>query len=158
MTSIADRSGARDGANLGGDVVPPGRGAAIGPYLRPSWFERRILPALMRRFSRMPVLRVRGRASGGVRVIIVRPVEVGGSRYLVALLGDTHWARDLRAAGTAELVEGGVSRAFRTQEVFGEERTAAVARYRQTSTYAPTERLLTERLPNPEDHPVFRIG
>ena len=52
MTSIADRSGARDGANLGGDVVPPGRGAAIGPYLRPSWFERRILPALMTRFSR----------------------------------------------------------------------------------------------------------
>jgi hypothetical protein len=52
MTSIADCSGARDGANLGGDVVPPGRGAEIGPYLRPSWFERRILPALMTRFSR----------------------------------------------------------------------------------------------------------
>ena len=74
-------------------------------------------------------------------MIIVRPVEVGGSRYLVALLDDTHWAR--RAAGTAELVEGGVSRACRTQEVFGEERTAALARYRQTSTYAPTKRLRT---------------
>jgi len=158
MTSIADRSRARDGAHLGGDVVPPDRGAAIGPYLRPSWFERWILPALMTRFSRMPVLRVRGRVSGGMRVIIVRPVEVGLSRYLVALLGDTHWARDLRAAGTAELVEGGVSLAFRTEEVFGEERTAAVARYRQTTTYAPTKRLLTERLPNPDDHPVFRIG
>ena len=91
-------------------------------------------------------------------MIVVRPVEVGGSRYLVALLGDTHWARDSRAAGTAELVEGGVSRAFRTHEVFGEERTAAVARYRQASTYAPTKRLLTERLPDPDDHPVFRIG
>ena len=38
MTSIAGRSGARDGAHLGGDVVSPGRGAAIGPYLRPSWW------------------------------------------------------------------------------------------------------------------------
>lgn len=43
----------------------------------------------------------------------VRPVEVYGSRYLVVLLGDTQWARNLRAAGTAELREGELTRTVR---------------------------------------------
>jgi hypothetical protein len=82
---------------------------------------------------------------------------VDGVRYLVALLGDTHWARNLRAAGTAELREGGVTRTVRATEIAGDERRAAVARYLETSTYRPTIRLLTSRLPDPDDHPVFRI-
>ena len=41
--------------------------------------------------------------------------------------------------------------------MFGAERAAAVAEYLATSTYAPTIRLLTQRLPDPADHPVFRI-
>jgi hypothetical protein len=48
-----------------------------------------------------PVLRVRGRRSGRIRSVCIRPVEVDGRRYLVALLGDTHWVRDLGASGMA---------------------------------------------------------
>jgi hypothetical protein len=84
-------------------------------------------------------------------------VEVGTSRYLVALLGDTNWARNLRASGTAELVESGTTRRVRAVEVSGDERAAAVAEYLATSRYGPTIRLLTRRLPDPDDHPVFRI-
>jgi deazaflavin-dependent oxidoreductase (nitroreductase family) len=104
-----------------------------------------------------PSLRVRGRNSGRPRAIPVRPVAVGGARYLVALLGDTNWARNLRASGTAVLVEHRVEREIRAVEVFGKEREAAVAAYLATSTYGPTIRLLTQRLPDPTDHPVFRI-
>jgi hypothetical protein len=87
----------------------------------------------------------------------VRPVAVGDARYLVALLGGTNWARNLRASPTATLVERRVEREIKAVEVFGEERATAVAAYLATSTYAPTIRLLTERLPDPADHPVFRI-
>jgi hypothetical protein len=127
------------------------------PYLRPSWLKRHLEPWLMTRLSGQPSIRVSGRASGRIRAIPVRPVEVGASRYLVALLGDTNWARNLRASGTAELVEHGLVRRIRAVEVAGDERAAAVAEYLATSTYGPTIRLLTRRLPDPGDHPVFRI-
>jgi hypothetical protein len=95
------------------------------PYLRPPWIQRHLEPLLMTRLPGQPVLRVRGRASGRIRVVPVRPVEVGALRYLVALVGDTHWARNLRASGTAELVEHGSARQFRAVEVAGDERVAA---------------------------------
>lgn len=131
--------------------------AADVPYLRPPWLQRHLEPPLMARLPGQPSLRVRGRTSGRIRTIPVRPVEVGASRYLVALLGDTNWARNLRASGTAELVESGTTRRVRAVEVSGDERAAAVAEYLATSRYGPTIRLLTRRLPDPDDHPVFRI-
>ena len=130
---------------------------AIVPYLRPSWLQRHLEPPLMARLPGQPFLRVPGRTSGRIRTVPVRPVEVGASRYLVALLGDTNWARNLRASGTAELVERGTARRVRAVEVLGDERAAAVATYLATSKYGPTVRLLTRRMPDPDDHPVFRI-
>jgi hypothetical protein len=126
-------------------------------YLRPPWIQRRLEPFLMTRFSGQPYLRVRGRSSGRTREIPVRPVAVGSSRYLVALPGETQWARNLRSVGTAELVERGTANRISAIEVFGEERAQAVAEYLATSRYRPTIRLLTQRLPDPGDHPVFRI-
>jgi deazaflavin-dependent oxidoreductase (nitroreductase family) len=126
-------------------------------YLRPPWLQRWLEPLLMTRLSGLPYLRVRGRRSGRVRAVPVRPVRVGGSTYLVALVGETHWARNLRASGTAELVERGKTTSIRATEVLGAERAAAVAAYLATSRFGPTKRLLTQRLPDPDDHPVFRI-
>jgi hypothetical protein len=92
-----------------------------------------------------------------MRAIPVRPITLGPSRYLVALTGETHWARNLRVAGEAELVESRVPHTIQATEVFGPERAAAVAEYLATSTFGPTKRLLTEHLPDADDHPVFRI-
>ena len=111
----------------------------------------------MTRLPGQPSLRVCGRRSGRTRTTPVRPVAVGEARYLVALLGDTNWARNLRASDTAVLVERRAECEIRAVEVFGEERAAAVAEYLATSTYGPTIRLLSQRLPDPSDHPVFRI-
>lgn len=127
------------------------------PYLRPRWLQRNLEPPLMTRLPGQPSLRVRGRTSGRIRTIPVRPVVVGSNRYLVALLGETNWARNLRASGTAELVEQRTARPIRAVEVSGDERAAAVAEYLATSTFGPTIRLLTRRMPDPDDHPVFRI-
>jgi deazaflavin-dependent oxidoreductase (nitroreductase family) len=127
------------------------------PYLRPSWLQRRLEAPLMSRLPRQPVLRVRGRTSGSIRAIPVRPIVVAGSTYLVSLPGESNWARNLRAAGTAELRDERVWRTIRATEVFGQERATAVATYLATSTFGPTKRLLTERLPDPDDHPVFRV-
>jgi deazaflavin-dependent oxidoreductase (nitroreductase family) len=129
----------------------------MSTYLRPSWLQRHVESVVMTWLPGQPTLRMRGRLSGRMRTIPVRPVRVADARYLVALLGDTNWARNLRAAGSAVLVERRVTREFRAVEVFGEERAAAVAAYLATSTYGPTIRLLTQRLPDPADHPVFRI-
>jgi hypothetical protein len=133
------------------------RAVAKMPYLRPPWLQRHLEPLLMTRLPGQSSLRVQGRTSGRIRTIPVRPVEVGASRYLVALLGDTNWARNLRTSGTAELVEQGTAQRVRAVEVAGAERAAAVAQYLATSTYGPTIRLLTRQLSDPDDHPVFRI-
>jgi hypothetical protein len=126
-------------------------------YLRPSWTHRTLEPMLMSRLPNQPSLRVRGRTTGRLRTVPVRPLAVGSHRYVVALVGDTHWARNLRASGSAELVEHRVARPITATEIFGAERAAAVAEYLATSTYGPTIKLLSERLPDPADHPVFRI-
>jgi deazaflavin-dependent oxidoreductase (nitroreductase family) len=130
----------------------------MAAYLRPSPVRRFLEGALMIRFSGLPVLRVAGRRSGKARTVNVRPVELDGARYLVAILGDSHWARNLRAAGAADLREAGSWRAIRATEVTGDERRLAVGHYLETSAYRPTIDILTARLPDPDDHPVFRIG
>ena len=91
-----------------------------------------------------------------MRTVNVRPIEVGGSRYLLRSwatpTGPATYVRPGRGSS-----EGGSTGTIRGVEVEGDERAAAVAYYLATSTYGPTKRLLTNRLPDPEDHPVFRI-
>jgi deazaflavin-dependent oxidoreductase (nitroreductase family) len=126
-------------------------------YLRPGWLQRKLEPMFMTRLPNQPYIRVRGRTTGQLRSIPVRPLKVGDSWYLVSLPGNSNWARNLRATASAELVEKGDTRSITVTEVFGDEQAAAVAGYLASSTYRPTIKLLSERLPNPEDHPVFRI-
>src|SRR5439155_1115752 len=84
-------------------------------YVRPSWFERHIMAAippaarLMSRLTGDAVLQVRGRRSGQMRTTLARTITVGESRYLVAIRGETQWARNLRAVGQARLWEDGRS-------------------------------------------------
>jgi deazaflavin-dependent oxidoreductase (nitroreductase family) len=52
------------------------------------------------------VLRVRGRTSGEWRSTPVNLMTHDGARYLVAPRGQAQWVRNLRVAGTGELVVG----------------------------------------------------
>jgi deazaflavin-dependent oxidoreductase (nitroreductase family) len=52
------------------------------------------------------VLTVPGRRTGKPRSTPVSPLTVSGSRYIVAGLPDSDWARNVRAAGHAQLSQG----------------------------------------------------
>ncbi|KGI68338.1 nitroreductase/quinone reductase family protein [Mycolicibacterium rufum] len=56
-------------------------------------------------------LRVRGRASGEMRSVVVNLSTVDGRDYLVSPRGNTQWVRNARAAGTVET--GALNRARR---------------------------------------------
>jgi len=85
----------------------------------------------------------------------VIPVEYAGARYLVSPRGETDWVRNLRAAGQGELGGRGGSEEFRATEVPVEDRPAIIAAYRAVAGRAVTS--LFKALPDPADHPVFRI-
>ena len=102
-----------------------------------------------------PTLVVRGRRSGRSISTPVPPFSFEGDRYLVAGGGETHWVRNLRAAGGGELRRGRKHEPFRAQEISAEERDRVVAAYRtkmgrRASAYFAA-------LPDLADHPVFRI-
>src|SRR5438128_7733570 len=101
-------------------------------YVRPSWFERHIMAAippaarLMSRLTGDAVLQVRGRRSGQMRTTLARTITVGESRYLVAIRGETQWARNLRAVGQARLWEHGRTIQVRAIEAHGEEKRTVI--------------------------------
>ncbi len=75
------------------------------------------------------VLAVRGRRSGEWRTVPVNLLEHEGVRYLVAPRGETHWVRNLRAAGTGELRLGGKREVFAAREVGEAEKPAILRAY-----------------------------
>jgi len=117
---------------------------------------RRVFNPIMVLIGRSAVLFVRGRTSGKrLAVPMDPPFSWQGTRYLVSPLGDTHWARNLRAAGEGELrIHHRVER-FRATELHGAERDAIVTAYANTITCGC--RAYLKQLPDPADHPVFRI-
>ena len=102
-----------------------------------------------------PTLTVVGRRSGRPISTPVPPLVYQGARYLVAGGGQTHWVRNLRAAGRGELGRGRSREAFRGVEVHGEEHDRIVAAYRERMGWR-AQRFFAA-LPDPADHPVFRI-
>lgn len=126
-------------------------------YLKPSAFTRRVFNPIMGRLTPGAIedLSVIGRRSNRPHHTPVQPVVVGGSEYLVAVYGDTQWSRNLRASGIGELTHHGHHRSVRAQEVSVAERGPILAVYRQEarSVEAPFR-----TLPDPADHPVFRLS
>jgi deazaflavin-dependent oxidoreductase (nitroreductase family) len=135
------------------------------PYIHRNTFLRRVVnPIMLLLASRdrtpggrtIAVLVVPGRRSGKPRrVPMDPPFEHGGQRYLVSPSGDTHWARNLRAAGEAELCLDGRAERIRVVELEGSERDAIVTAYAAGLTCDC--RIGMAKLPDPSDHPTFRI-
>ncbi|MEA2655452.1 MAG: hypothetical protein QOI23_817 [Chloroflexota bacterium] len=92
-------------------------------------------------------------------------LDYEGRKYLVAPRGETHWVRNLRAAGGGELALGGKSEPFTAVEVSDAEKVPILRAYLKkwkaevgvffsgVSGDSPEESL--QRIA--PDHPVFRI-
>jgi len=106
-------------------------------------------------FGIVPTLAVRGRTSGEWRTVPVNVLELEGQRYLVAPRGDTQWVRNLRVTGQGELRWRTRTEAFQAIEVLGNERPRIIEAYLARWGYQVGPYF--KALPNPGDHPVFRI-
>jgi deazaflavin-dependent oxidoreductase (nitroreductase family) len=125
-------------------------------YLKPGFVMKSLIGPLAMRSGKISVLTVAGRTSGRPRSLpIGKPVEVNGRRYLVSPRGETHWVRNLRAAGCGSLRAHGVTESFRAVEVEGEDRDRAIAAYRAAAG-KPVEPAFA-KLPDATDHPTFRL-
>ncbi|MFN0146023.1 MAG: nitroreductase family deazaflavin-dependent oxidoreductase [Dehalococcoidia bacterium] len=105
-------------------------------YVRPGWFSRSVInlvPALAARLGVSMggawLLTVNGRKTGEPHSLPVNPLTLGAARYLVSPRGDTQWARNLRAAGHADLRLGRKTVRVSVTEVAETERPAIIAEY-----------------------------
>lgn len=131
-------------------------GGRSRPYVRPGFLLSRVMNPIAVALGRRTVLEVRGRTTGKlIKVPMDPPFEWNGIRYLVSPRGETHWARNLRTAGEAELRTRHGREHLRVVELAGEDRDAVVTTYANTITCNCRKSLAL--LPDPADHPVFRI-
>lgn len=128
--------------------------SAPPPYVRPQFFMAHVVNPILKVIG-SPTLTVRGRRSGLPITTPLAPFEFEGARYLVGGGGDTHWVRNLRAAGEGQLRMGGKHQDFRTVEIQGSERDRIVTAYRKSM--GRRFESYFKALPNPADHPVFRV-
>lgn len=126
-------------------------------FLKPPAFTRRVSNPLAMRLNAHggATLTVAGRRTGKPRRVPVIPVEVGGSRYLVAPFGESDWVRNLRAAGKGELSRKGRTEAFDAVEIPVGQRGPVIARYREVAGRVVSP--CFAKLPDARDHPVFQI-
>jgi deazaflavin-dependent oxidoreductase (nitroreductase family) len=126
------------------------------PVIRsPRWMIDLVNPVVLR-VGLFPALTVKGRRTGTPHTVpIGGPFDFEGARYLVSGRGNTAWARNLRAAGRGELRMHGRVEPFRAVEVIGSQRERVITAYRTALGRSVTG--FFSRIPDPADHPVFRI-
>ncbi len=86
------------------------------------------------------ILRVRGRKSGKLYDTPIRLATFEGERYIISLLGDSQWARNLRTVGTAQLITGRTEESIHAHEIQGEEKMAFLTWYCQQPIHATSVR------------------
>jgi deazaflavin-dependent oxidoreductase (nitroreductase family) len=142
-------------------------------YRRPGWAQRNVFDRLVAALTRLglplagsSVLEVRGRRSGEWRSTPVNPLDYEGARYIVSPRGETHWVRNLRAAGHGRLRSGRSEREFSATELGDEEKAPLLRAYLKRWKWevgqffggvgpeAAEEDLRREA----SRHPVFRIS
>ena len=126
-------------------------------YLKPGAITRRIFNPLAMKlgFWNVETLVVPRRKSGEPQSVPVIPVEHEGARYVVSTRGESDWVRNLRAAGGGELRRKGEAQKVRVVELPVEERPPVIAAYRAKVGREVDQYF--EKLPDPADHPVFRL-
>jgi deazaflavin-dependent oxidoreductase (nitroreductase family) len=125
-------------------------------YLKPGFVPRLFNKVALRlKLYGSHELEVIGRKTGETRRLPVIPVEHEGALYVVSPRGETEWVRNVRASGGLVLHGKEVDGAFRASELGVPERPPVIAAYRKKA--GKTVEAYWKKLPEPEDHPVFRL-
>lgn len=147
-------------------------------YSRPTWVRRAVVNPVARTLvlrgltgradqNLMRVLRVAGRRTGRLHDVPVRVAVKDGQHYVVSLLGETEWARNLRAADTATVLDGPRVETVRGEELTAQETEAFLRWYVTIPEHGLSVRAglrINPRRPDPEglrraaeQHPVFQL-
>jgi deazaflavin-dependent oxidoreductase (nitroreductase family) len=128
-------------------------------YLRPPWGQRHIGNRLAPLFrpSLISQLSVRGRRSGRWHTTPVAVLEHEGERYLISYRGASNWVRNLEASHRARLKQRGRVEQIDVEEVAVGERAPLLEVYAARFGRMPTVGKTLRALPDPADHPTFRI-
>lgn len=111
------------------------------------------------------VLDVRGRKSGIARSVVVNPLEIDRTTYLMSARGESQWVKNLRVTGEGRLRRGKRNRPFRAHELTTDEEKLPFMRAYlqkwgwQVRSFMGVDKNSTDQeirviLPK---HPVFRI-
>jgi deazaflavin-dependent oxidoreductase (nitroreductase family) len=128
-------------------------------YLKPPWMQRHVGDRLapLFRSSIVSKLSVQGRRTGRIQIVPVAVLDHEGERYLVSYRGESDWARNLRASGRGRLLRHGRIEEISVAEVPVGERPALLEEYSARFGKLPTVGKVLRELPDPADHPIFRI-
>jgi deazaflavin-dependent oxidoreductase (nitroreductase family) len=126
----------------------------VAPYIPSGLLIRRIVNPITLALGG-PTLVVRGRTSGRMIATPVPPFDFEGARYLISGGGETHWVRNLRAAGEAQMRIRGKSQPFTAVEITGTDRDRIVAAYRDKLGRRAAAYFAA--LPDLADHAAFRM-
>jgi hypothetical protein len=128
-------------------------------YIRPPWMQRQIANRLVPRFRTdiISLLSVPGRRTGRWHTVPVAILENDDQRYLLSYRGASDWALNLRASGHGTLSNQGRSEQITVSEVPLSERPRLLDLYRNRYGAMPTVGAVLRALPDPADHPIFRI-
>ena len=128
-------------------------------YLPPPWMQRHVgnRMSVLFRPSMISKLSVRGRRTGIWHTTPVAVLEHDGDRYLISYRGASDWARNLAASHTARLTRRGNTEEVHVVDVPAADRQPLLDAYRERYGSMPTVGAVLRALPDPADHPTFRI-
>jgi deazaflavin-dependent oxidoreductase (nitroreductase family) len=128
-------------------------------YLKPPWMQRHVGNRLSVRFQPSVISRlsVPGRSSGQWRTVPIAVLEHDDERYLVSYRGASDWAKNLEAAGHGRLITPKGTEEFGVVDVPLADRPPILEAYRAKYEKMPTVGRVLRQLPDPADHPVYRI-
>jgi deazaflavin-dependent oxidoreductase (nitroreductase family) len=141
-------------------------------YQRPDWFTKHVFNRFVALATRMGVsvwgsrvLRVRGRKSGEWRSSPVNLLTLDGTQYLVAPRGQTHWVRNIRVTGEAELLLGTHVQPIKVAEIPDDQKVPILRDYLRRWKFevgmffggVSAESSDAELRRIAPDHPVFRV-
>lgn len=128
-------------------------------YIKPSWMQRNVgnFMAALFRPSLVVKLSVPGRHSGHRHTVSIVVLDHGGERYLVSVRGVSDWVLDLRASHCGRLLRRGNVEEIGVVEVPVADRAPLIDAYLARYGRMPTVATLLRALPDPADHPIFRV-